>query len=125
MNKVPKPVSETKGTVTLSRRDWNGILDERDEAADRAAMREFEAGKRKGRPDGLPMPLYRRMRQGEHPVRIWREHRGLGLNALARAAGVNAPYLSEIENGRKPGSVAAFKKLAKALDVELNDLVRE
>ena len=118
-----KPLSETRDTVTLSRRSWNRILDRMDDLADRAALREFHAAGKAGRADALPMALYRRIRAGEHPVRVWREHRGLGLNALARASGVNASYLSEIENGAKPGSAAAFKKLAAALAVDMDQLV--
>lgn len=124
MNKMLKPLSETKGTVTLSRQSWNKILDRIDDLADRAALREFDAAKKAGASDALPMSLYRRLRAGEHPVRVWREHRGLGLNALAKASGVNASYLSEIENRAKPGSVAALKKLAAALKVDMDQLVR-
>jgi len=125
MNKVLKPLSETKETVTLSRKAWNEVLDRMDDLADRAALREFLAAKKTGSVDVLPMASYRRIRGGEHPVRVWREHRGLGLNALARASGVNASYLSEIENGAKPGSVAALKKLAAALRLEMDELVRD
>jgi transcriptional regulator with XRE-family HTH domain len=32
-------------------------------------------------------------------------------------------YLSEIETGKKPGSVAALKRLAKVLGVDIDDLV--
>jgi transcriptional regulator with XRE-family HTH domain len=31
-------------------------------------------------------------------------------------------YLSEIENGKKPGSLSALKKLASALGVSLEDI---
>ncbi len=57
-------------------------------------------------------------------MRVWREHRGLGVNALARAANISAPYLSEIENGSKPGSAAVLKKIASALEIDLDELVR-
>jgi transcriptional regulator with XRE-family HTH domain len=63
------------------------------------------------------------MLEGEHPVRLWREQRGLTLSNLAARAGVAVSYLSEIESGRKPGSVGAFRKLAKALDLGVDDLV--
>ena len=90
---------------------------------DRAAVRASLARKAAGKDDALPVALYRRIRAGEHPVRIWREHRGLGLNALARAAGISAPYLSAIENGAKPGSATALKKLANALAIDMDELV--
>jgi hypothetical protein len=121
MNKMPKPLARTKDTVTLSRADWEAIVDRLDDAADRAALR--LSATRKSNDDALPASLYRRVLQGESSVRIWREHRGLGLNALARNAGVSAPYLSEIENGAKPGSAAAFKKLAGALDIDVDELI--
>jgi hypothetical protein len=70
----------------------------------------------------LPIALVERMLKGEHPARIWREHRGLSLNALARVAGVAPGYLSAIENRKKPGSVAAYSALAKALGVTVDDL---
>jgi hypothetical protein len=119
MNKMPKPISRTKETVTLSRADWELIAERLDDAADRAAVRASMAGQGG---DALPATLYRRILKGEHPVRIWREHRGLGLNALARKASISAPYLSEIENRSKPGSATALKKVATALDVDMDEL---
>jgi DNA-binding Xre family transcriptional regulator len=122
MNKMPKPIATTKETVTLARADWDIILGRLDDAADRAALRGSIA--REAAKDGaLPVPLYRRIRKGESAARIWREHRGLGLNALARKAGISAPYLSEIENGAKPGSAAVLKKLAHALEIDMDELV--
>ena len=63
-----------------------------------------------------------RLLAGESPVRVWRRHRGLTLGELADRAGIAPSYLSEIETGRKPGSVAALGKLAEALGVELDDV---
>ena len=62
---------------------------------------------------------------GAHPVRAWRKYKGLTLQALAAAGGLPAPYISEIETGKKPGSVAAYKALAKALGTEIGLLVSE
>jgi len=121
MNRMPKPLATTKETVTLARADWDSILDRLDDAADRAALRRSVA--RADKDDALPVALYRRIRKGESALRVWREHRGLGLNALARVAGVSAPYLSEIEKGVKPGSAVVLKKLARALEVDMDELV--
>ena len=60
---------------------------------------------------------------GEHPVRIWREHRGMTQVCLAEYAGIDRVYLSEIEGRKKPGSVAALRALAEALSVTTDDLV--
>ena len=62
-----------------------------------------------------PADLVRRIAEGEHPVRVWRTHRGMTARALAAAAGIPSSYLSAIERGVKPGSVKALKSLATAL----------
>jgi hypothetical protein len=71
----------------------------------------------------LPAELVNRMLAGEHPVRIWREHRKLTLSGLATKAGIPKSYLSTIESKKKPGSTAAYKALATALGVAIDDLV--
>ena len=54
----------------------------------------------------------------ETPLRILRQYRGLTQEELAEKAGLSRPYLTEIETGRKNGSVKALNLLAKALGVE-------
>lgn len=71
----------------------------------------------------VPFELSKRLADGEHPVRVWREHRGLKASELAASAGVPASYLSDIEKGKKPGSVNALKRLAAALNVTVDDLI--
>lgn len=56
------------------------------------------------------------------PVRFWRTHRKMSAAALAGAAGISAGYLSEIETGKKPGTIDVMKRLAELLNVTLNDL---
>lgn len=70
-----------------------------------------------------PFELVKRIADGEHPVRVWREYRGLKASQLAVASGVAASYHSDIENGKKPGSVKAMKRIADALKVMVDDLV--
>jgi DNA-binding XRE family transcriptional regulator len=52
-----------------------------------------------------------------HPVKIIREHRGMTQAQLAKEAGISRPYLTEIETGKKDGSIRAMKALAEALGV--------
>ena len=87
-----------------------------------AEAREAALGEEKARADYLPIELVRRLSAGEHPVRVWRVHRGLGRDALAAAAGIAPSYLSEIETRHKPDSFGALAKLAKALHISLDDL---
>lgn len=55
----------------------------------------------------------------QSPVRILRNHRGLTQSELAEDAGISRPYLTEIETGKKDGSIRALKKIAAALDVDV------
>ena len=123
MTNLPRPIAMTKDTVVLSRAAWKKIGEALEDAEDRAAVRASKAREKSGEDDGLPVAFYRRLRSGEHPIRVWREYRGLGLNALADRAKVARGYLSEIENGKKTGSMAALRRVADALKIALDDAV--
>jgi DNA-binding Xre family transcriptional regulator len=73
--------------------------------------------------EAVPVALVDRLSSGESPVRVWREHRGLSLRALAARAALSPALLSEIENGKKEGSIKSLAALARALGVDLDDLV--
>ena len=85
--------------------------------------RDLGAAAKNAKPgDYLPAAMMDRIIAGEHPVRVWREHRGLSARALAEKAGVTASYLSEIETRKKPGSIDAYRDLAEALDLSIDDV---
>lgn len=60
---------------------------------------------------------------GASPIRAFRDQQGLTLRELSERSGVAASYLSEIEHGRKPGSVAALTRVAETLGVSIDALV--
>lgn len=114
--------------VTLSRAEYEALLARLEEATDKATVTAAEIGERahgkaRARRDHVSGELARRLILGESPVRIWREHRGLKASELAAKAAVPAGYLSEIETGKKPGSLDAMKRIADALEIPLDDLV--
>ncbi|MBK1656826.1 helix-turn-helix domain-containing protein [Paracraurococcus ruber] len=122
------PLAETPDTVTLSRADFEALLSAREDAADNAAVdaqeaREASEGAAAARADYLPAELVDRLLAGEHPIRVWRTHRGLSLRGLAELGDMPPSYLSNIETGRKPGSLAAMLRLARALRLSVEDLV--
>ncbi len=53
------------------------------------------------------------------PVKILRKYRGMTQEELAEKAGISRPYLTEIETGRKDGSMRAIKALAAILEVDV------
>ncbi len=71
----------------------------------------------------VPVAVVRRLAAGEAPLRVWRAHRGLSLRALAGQAGISPAMLSEMETGKKEGSLRTLRTLARVLRVDLDDLV--
>ncbi len=117
---------ETNGAtemVVLSRVEYERLIDRLEDAEDIATAKDYEAAKSQGEFELLPWEMAKRLRRGEHPVGLWREHRGLTQKALAAQVKMTAAQLSEIENGKKTGSVATLQKLARALGVTIDELV--
>ena len=84
------------------------------------AMVELE----RGEDEVVPEAVAQRLLAGdEHPMRVWREHRGLTQEALATAAGVGKSYISQLEAGSKSGSVDAMRRIAAILEVDIEDLL--
>ncbi len=73
--------------------------------------------------ESFPIEVADRLLTGEKAVRVYRDHRGLTQKQLARAAGINALYLSQIERGRRTGSARTLSALAEALGVDVDDLI--
>src|SRR5258708_2056770 len=60
----------------------------------------------------------------ERRLRVWREHRKLTQEQLAKKARVSRALIAAIETKRKTGSVGTWKKLGAALDVGGNCWLR-
>jgi DNA-binding XRE family transcriptional regulator len=125
MNQIPKPLKTDKKSVTLSRKDWDALLEAFEDADDRLSILNSRAARAKGTDNAIPVAFVQRLLAGEPPVRVYREWRGMKATELARAADVKQPYLSAIETGAKPGSAAALKRIAAVLKVDLEDLVQD
>jgi DNA-binding XRE family transcriptional regulator len=73
----------------------------------------------------VPGEVAERILLGGHPVRVWRDHRGLSQAALAEAAGMAQPTVARIETGQRKGTLAQMRRLAEALGVRLDVLAVE
>jgi XRE family aerobic/anaerobic benzoate catabolism transcriptional regulator len=63
-------------------------------------------------------------RLGER-VRAWRSEHGMTRKALSAASGVSERYLAQLEAGEGNISVLLLRKVARAMSVPVEDLVRE
>jgi transcriptional regulator with XRE-family HTH domain len=88
---------------------------------------EYQALLRAAEGHGLQPPIPAEVRQaiagGVHPVRAWREHRGLNQGQLAAMIGISRAYLAQIEGGERTGTVEVMARVARALDRRLEDLI--
>jgi DNA-binding XRE family transcriptional regulator len=73
--------------------------------------------------DLIPGKVVHRIVRGEIPLRVWREHRGLKAVEVARRADINQSYYSQLESGKREGSLTTLARLAAVLDVLVDDLV--
>jgi len=99
---------------------WERMREAAEHAEDVADLERFDR-----EDDGFRIPhaVVRAGLEGVHPLRAWREHRGLTLQALASAAGLSTPYVSQIEGSKRKGTAATMRKLATALQVPLDVLL--
>ena len=95
---------------------YERLLDAADERAAVAAYKDTRAEEK------IPHAIVKRIAAGENPIRVWREHRGMTLEELAKTIGRGKSLLSEIENNKKTGSIATLRAIAGALRVELDDV---
>jgi XRE family transcriptional regulator, aerobic/anaerobic benzoate catabolism transcriptional regulator len=63
-------------------------------------------------------------RLGER-VRAWRDSRKVTRKALALASGVSERYLAQLETGQGNMSILLLRQLAQAMEMPVEDLVRE
>lgn len=106
--------------VALAVEDFKGLIENlNDLREDRDATRAYFQTRDQ---EAVPIDVADRLLAGENPVRVWREHRGIGLTALAQRVEISKSYLSQIETGERKGPVETMRQIANALGVEIDDL---
>ena len=109
--------------VTIPKSEFLRLKAIEEDMADLHSAEEILERIKTGAEELVPAAVVHRLLDGHAPLTVWREHRQLSQAELARRSGVNRVQIIDIEAGRKTGSVTTIKKLAKALDVNLDDLV--
>ncbi|MBU0752601.1 MAG: helix-turn-helix transcriptional regulator [Gammaproteobacteria bacterium] len=98
--------------------EWMALLARLEELQDVADVKDARARNE----ETFPLEFVERRLAGEAPLRVWREYRGLTLQALADACGVTQQMLSMIEHGKAKPSADLLAKLAAALGCDMDDL---
>jgi DNA-binding XRE family transcriptional regulator len=125
MNVLPiTPIAETADTVTLSRADYEALAELVVDVRGLADADVVKICLTVGETEAFPFELAERLLDGDHSATVFREYRSLTARQLAEAAGVAPSCLSAIESACQPGSRDAIAKIATALRVPLDLLVR-
>ncbi len=67
----------------------------------------------------IPVEVIDNLLDGGNAIKVWREYRGLSQQALSKKAEISTPYLSQLETGRRKGSMAVLKKIADGLNISI------
>jgi DNA-binding XRE family transcriptional regulator/mRNA-degrading endonuclease RelE of RelBE toxin-antitoxin system len=101
-----------KDKVVISLRDFEGLLDVI--SYDKAEIRDEEC---------FTEDLIRDLVKGQNRLKALRKYRKLSQIELQDRAGIGQGLISEIERGKKKGSISTLRALARALEVEVDDLL--
>lgn len=105
--------------ITIPRAEYDRLREAAEDLADvQAYDRAMAAGE-----ESFPSEVVDRLLNGESPLRVFRDLRGLTQSALSAASGVNRVQIADIEARRRTGSVDTLRKLAQALNLTIDDLV--
>ena len=146
---LPKPKIVTRDgepdEVILSYADWRRIVAQFNEAdggdvgedaddiaavtAARAADAAFAArlAAERGIPveTTVPLQVVKAKLDGAHPLKAWREYRGITQVELAARSAVARDLIAQIETHKKRGSVTTLDLLARALSIPIEALIAE
>ena len=104
-------------TITLPRAEYEALLQRCEDLEDSLAGLEAHNGA------FIPHEIVLDLLADTKPMLAYRKYRGMTLRELSVKTGLGAGYLSEIERGRKTGSLSALLRIAEALDTTIDILV--
>ncbi len=71
----------------------------------------------------IPASIVNSLANGENPIRVWREYRGLTQQKVAEELGISIPLVSKLEVGKRKASIDVMKKLSLLLKVDIDYLI--
>jgi ribosome-binding protein aMBF1 (putative translation factor) len=117
-----------KGEVAiLPRKDYEALVARAAEADEDSGTARLVARARKDIAAGaplLPKEIVDRLANGESPVCVLREWRGFTQMYLSFKTNISQGHISDIESGRRTGTLSTLRTIASVLDVPLDLLVQ-
>lgn len=105
--------------ITITKEEYDRL---REAAEDLADLQAYDRAVAEGG-ESYPSDVVNRIIDGESPIRVLREYRGMTQQQLANAAGITRVMVTHIESKRRIGSIETLKAVANALGVDLDMIV--
>jgi DNA-binding XRE family transcriptional regulator len=86
-------------------------------------VRKARAAVEAGREVLLPKVVVDRLAAGDNPIRVLREWRGMTQAELAIAIGITQGYLSDVESGKRKGTIELHQKFAGTFGLPIDLLL--
>lgn len=113
--------------VVLPLKEYDELIafvEAEEDARDIREAEEILARIKSGKEPLIPMEVVEDIiSNGKSTVRAWRDYRKMTAEKLAAKAGITRAYLTQIETGKRKGTLAVHKALAKALRTSVDALV--
>ena len=77
---------------------------------------------REGDDETVPSQVVNRLLDGENPIRVWREFRGLTQQQLAERIGIPESSLQQIESDMEEVRILTLSRIASVLHVLVDDI---
>lgn len=71
----------------------------------------------------FPMEVVLALAEGQNPIKVYREYRGISQTALANKVKVSKQYISQLEAGERHGTTKIIRNIARVLNLDLEDIV--
>jgi transcriptional regulator with XRE-family HTH domain len=85
----------------------------------------IKASLENGEMETIPSEVVYSILDGDNPIKVWREYRGLSQQQLAKAAGISVPYVSQLETNKRKGSLDVLSIIAKILNLTIENIINE
>jgi DNA-binding XRE family transcriptional regulator len=99
--------------------EYETLLQRLDELEDAHDLQEYRANPG----ESFPAAFADRLLEGENPIKLWREYRGMTQGGLAEKVKVTVAHISQIESGKRECSVKLLRALSKTLAVDMELLL--
>lgn len=102
---------------------WEKLQEYIEDLQDIADCNEIKARIERGEGEYFPASVVDALIDGENPIKVYREYRGMTQAELAEKVGLSVEMIKKIEGGKSDGSVKTLKAIATALKLDLDDIV--